>query len=248
MERRGHNAIPIAGTRRCSFGATHAKADRWSGAPCLRRLRKRSRTSSDISPREKIDFSTLRLDLGASSPFHKAVYDATPPSAGAPSRPMARLPVTSDRHAPRARFGHALSSRNPIAVIIPCHRILAAGEKSADFPPMAAQARRRACLKSKARVLAKGPPQILTFLRAVIRVSRNAAFRNSITQGDDARLCFASSSSTSAFLTRNFNARLHDLIVSLHKSVARHATFGARGRSMGLRSFMARGSPIRPHR
>ncbi len=50
-------------------------------------------------------------------------------------------------------------------------------------------------------------------------MSCNAAFRNSIAQGDDARLCFASSSSTSAFLTRNFNARLLDSSVSLRKSV-----------------------------
>lgn len=81
---------------------------------------------------EHVDFSDLPLDLGASGAFHDAVYRATrsvPWGGTATYGELARKIGSPD--AARA-VGNALA-RNPIAVIIPCHRILAAGGKIGGF-------------------------------------------------------------------------------------------------------------------
>lgn len=81
---------------------------------------------------EGVDFSDLPLDLSACSPFHRSVYDATR------SIPWGRTSTYGEiarrlgsPHAARA-VGHALS-RNPAAIIVPCHRVLAAGGKIGGF-------------------------------------------------------------------------------------------------------------------
>jgi methylated-DNA-[protein]-cysteine S-methyltransferase len=82
--------------------------------------------------REEVDFSDLLLDLSNCTPFHTAVYDAARSihwGRTATYGALARK-VGSPRGA-RA-VGHAMS-KNPIAVIIPCHRILAAGAKIGGF-------------------------------------------------------------------------------------------------------------------
>jgi methylated-DNA-[protein]-cysteine S-methyltransferase len=144
-----------------------AKADRWSGAlpsPIAQAIADLERYFRG----EKVDFSTLRLDLRACSPFHKAVYDATraigwgavatygdvrhsfidrcdyhgvfAPGYRRIKKParaatgMSLLEIARGVGSPGAAraVGHALS-RNPIAIIIPCHRILAAGGKIGGF-------------------------------------------------------------------------------------------------------------------
>jgi methylated-DNA-[protein]-cysteine S-methyltransferase len=108
-----------------------ATADAWAGAPpspvgkAIAELERYFRG-------EETNFSTLRLDLQASSAFHKAVYAATRSirwGGVATYGEIARM--IGSPGAARA-VGHALS-RNPIAVIIPCHRILAAGGKIGGF-------------------------------------------------------------------------------------------------------------------
>ena len=81
---------------------------------------------------EEVDFSDLPLDLSNCSSFHKAVYDAARLVGWGETASYGELArkVGSPR-APRA-VGHALS-KNPIAIIVPCHRILAAGAKIGGF-------------------------------------------------------------------------------------------------------------------
>jgi methylated-DNA-[protein]-cysteine S-methyltransferase len=108
-----------------------AKADRWSGAlpsPIAQAIVDLERYFRG----EKIDFSPLRLDLRASSLFHKAVYDATRAIGWGAVATYGEIARDVGSPGAARAVGHALS-RNPIAVIIPCHRILAAGGKIGGF-------------------------------------------------------------------------------------------------------------------
>ncbi|MBG0800725.1 methylated-DNA--[protein]-cysteine S-methyltransferase [Methylocystis sp. H4A] len=108
-----------------------AKADRWSAAlpsPIAQAIADLERYFRG----EKVDFSTLRLDLRACSPFHKAVYDATRAIGWGAVATYGEIARGVGSPGAARAVGHALS-RNPIAIIIPCHRILAAGGKIGGF-------------------------------------------------------------------------------------------------------------------
>jgi methylated-DNA-[protein]-cysteine S-methyltransferase len=82
---------------------------------------------------ERADFSAVRLDLGEPDPFHARVYAAARGLAwgetttyGALARQLAAGPEAA------RDVGQALA-RNPVALIIPCHRVLAAGGKLGGF-------------------------------------------------------------------------------------------------------------------
>ncbi|MBM3579053.1 MAG: methylated-DNA--[protein]-cysteine S-methyltransferase [Alphaproteobacteria bacterium] len=108
-----------------------AKADRWSGAlpsPIAQAISDLERYFRG----EKVDFSTLRLDLRACSPFHKAVYDGTRAIGWGAVATYGEIARGVGSPGAARAVGHALS-RNPIAIIIPCHRILAAGGKIGGF-------------------------------------------------------------------------------------------------------------------
>jgi methylated-DNA-[protein]-cysteine S-methyltransferase len=81
---------------------------------------------------EEINFSTLRLDLRACGPFRKAVYAATRSVRWGSVATYGEIASVIGSPGAARAVGHALS-RNPIAVIIPCHRILAAGGKIGGF-------------------------------------------------------------------------------------------------------------------
>lgn len=78
------------------------------------------------------DFVDLTLDLEAVAPFSRDVYNAArkvPPGQTTTYGSLAKS--IGQPHAARA-VGQALG-RNPIPLIIPCHRILAAGNKPGGF-------------------------------------------------------------------------------------------------------------------
>lgn len=78
------------------------------------------------------DLSAITLDLDGVPPFHRSVYDvarAIPPGETLTyGEVAARL---GDPGAARA-VGQALG-QNPVAVIVPCHRVLAAGGRTGGF-------------------------------------------------------------------------------------------------------------------
>jgi methylated-DNA-[protein]-cysteine S-methyltransferase len=81
---------------------------------------------------EKVDFFDLPLDLDGCSPFNTSVYDAARSIAWGKTATYGDLArKIGSPHAARA-VGHALA-RNPVAIIIPCHRILAAGARIGGF-------------------------------------------------------------------------------------------------------------------
>jgi methylated-DNA-[protein]-cysteine S-methyltransferase len=78
------------------------------------------------------DLSAVALDMDSVSPFHRRVYEiarAIPPGATASYGELAaRLGAPGAARA----VGQALG-RNPFAIVVPCHRVLAAGSKVGGF-------------------------------------------------------------------------------------------------------------------
>lgn len=81
---------------------------------------------------EPIDLSTVKLDMEGVPAFHRRVYDVArriPPGSTVSYGEIARQ--LGDAGAARA-VGQALG-RNPFVLVVPCHRVLAAGARSGGF-------------------------------------------------------------------------------------------------------------------
>src|ERR1700694_1229628 len=81
---------------------------------------------------ERIDLSAVALDLDGVPPFHRRVYEVArtiPPGAT-----LSYGEVAARLGAPRSAraVGQALG-RNPVAILVPCHRVLAAGGRPGGF-------------------------------------------------------------------------------------------------------------------
>ena len=91
-----------------------------------------------------VDFTAVRLDLGVQEPFFARVYDAVrrlgwgeTTTYGAVAQALGAGPETA------RDVGQAMA-RNPVPLIVPCHRVLAAGGKVGGFSaPGGASAKRR---------------------------------------------------------------------------------------------------------
>lgn len=81
---------------------------------------------------EAVDLSGVALDLGGVSPFHRKIYDAARALAWGKTATYGELARrVGARDAARA-VGQAMG-KNPVPIIIPCHRVLAAGGKIGGF-------------------------------------------------------------------------------------------------------------------
>jgi methylated-DNA-[protein]-cysteine S-methyltransferase len=82
---------------------------------------------------ERVDLRDVPLDFDAIAPFERRVYEASRQILAGHTRTYGELatalgePVTASR-----AVGRALGA-NPFAVIVPCHRVLAAGGKAGGF-------------------------------------------------------------------------------------------------------------------
>jgi methylated-DNA-[protein]-cysteine S-methyltransferase len=82
---------------------------------------------------EKTDFSDLQLDLNEQESFFKQVYAAARRVRWGQTTTYGALARELGAGAAAAReIGQAMA-RNPVALIIPCHRVLAAGGKVGGF-------------------------------------------------------------------------------------------------------------------
>jgi methylated-DNA-[protein]-cysteine S-methyltransferase len=81
---------------------------------------------------EQVDLSTVALDLAHEPEFERRVYDALRRVGWAATTTYGRL--ASDAGSPGAAraVGRAMA-RNPVPVIVPCHRVLAAGGAVGGF-------------------------------------------------------------------------------------------------------------------
>jgi len=78
------------------------------------------------------DFRGMALDLEGTGPFARAVYAAAQDIPSGQTRTYGELAKALGQPGASRAVGQALG-RNPIPLIVPCHRILAAGGKSGGF-------------------------------------------------------------------------------------------------------------------
>jgi O-6-methylguanine DNA methyltransferase len=92
------------------------------------------------------DFRDVAVDLDGAGPFARRVYEAARLIPAGQTTTYGELARAVSRPAAARAVGQALG-RNPIALIIPCHRVLAAGGKPGGFSAHGGRA-------TKARLLA----------------------------------------------------------------------------------------------
>jgi methylated-DNA-[protein]-cysteine S-methyltransferase len=81
---------------------------------------------------ERVDFTPIALDLTGVSPFYAAIYAAARRVGWGETATYGDLARLAGAPGAARAVGQAMS-RNPVAVIIPCHRILASGNKVGGF-------------------------------------------------------------------------------------------------------------------
>jgi methylated-DNA-[protein]-cysteine S-methyltransferase len=114
------------------------------------------------------DFRDITIDLDGAGPFARQVYEAARRIPAGQTRTYGELAKALDRPAAARAVGQALA-RNPIGLIIPCHRVLAAGGKPGGFSAHGGRA-------TKARMLAIegvtfGPPPTIKSQRDLRRAA-----------------------------------------------------------------------------
>jgi methylated-DNA-[protein]-cysteine S-methyltransferase len=82
---------------------------------------------------EETDFSGFRLDLGEQDPFFERIYAAARRVAWGHTTSYGALANELGAGPEAARDVGQAMARNPVALIIPCHRVLAAGGKIGGF-------------------------------------------------------------------------------------------------------------------
>jgi methylated-DNA-[protein]-cysteine S-methyltransferase len=81
---------------------------------------------------ERMDFSDIKLDLTGVGPFHRSIYEALRRVGWGETTTYGAL-ARQDGDAGASRAVGQAMGRNPIPVIIPCHRVLASGGKPGGF-------------------------------------------------------------------------------------------------------------------
>ena len=83
---------------------------------------------------ERVDFAAVGLDLNGVDPFRRAIYDALRKVCFGETVTYGELAKRALVNAPRAARDVGIAmARNPVPLIIPCHRVLAAGGKLGGF-------------------------------------------------------------------------------------------------------------------
>lgn len=81
---------------------------------------------------ERVDFSDIAVDLDAVGDFHKQLYGALRKVGWGKTTTYGALGKTLGITGDARDIGQAMG-KNPVPVIIPCHRVLAAGNKIGGF-------------------------------------------------------------------------------------------------------------------
>ena len=81
---------------------------------------------------EPVDFSGVALDLERVGAFHRAIYDAARALGWGETATYGELAQRVGSPGAARAVGQAMGM-NPVPIIIPCHRVLAAGRKIGGF-------------------------------------------------------------------------------------------------------------------
>jgi methylated-DNA-[protein]-cysteine S-methyltransferase len=79
-----------------------------------------------------VDFRAVALDLRRFEPFHRQIYDAARTVGWGETATYGDLARLVGASGEAREIGRAMS-RNPVPIIVPCHRILAKGNKFGGF-------------------------------------------------------------------------------------------------------------------
>jgi methylated-DNA-[protein]-cysteine S-methyltransferase len=129
-------------------GLTRLQLPEASAAATERRLRGRSHTVAQSEPPapvrraiasiqkylagEETDFAQLELDLTGVSSFHRRIYGAARCVGWGETTTYGALARQAGLPGAARAVGQAMG-RNPLPIIIPCHRVLASGNKVGGF-------------------------------------------------------------------------------------------------------------------
>jgi methylated-DNA-[protein]-cysteine S-methyltransferase len=141
-------AIGPCGLAWSEQGVTHVQLAEASRSSTEQRLRSRAgnvpadtppppigRVIADICrylDGHKVDFRTVSLDLGQVEPFHRRIYDAARTIGWGETATYGDLARLAGASGAAREVGRAMS-QNPAPIIVPCHRILAKGNKFGGF-------------------------------------------------------------------------------------------------------------------
>jgi methylated-DNA-[protein]-cysteine S-methyltransferase len=116
---------------------------------------------------DRVDFADIPLDLGDAAPFERAVYAAACAIPAGEVRTYGELAAAIGAPGAARAVGRALG-RNPLPIVIPCHRILAAAGKSGGFSaPGGAATKFRLLALERAR--RPGSPELFESLPLAVR-------------------------------------------------------------------------------
>jgi methylated-DNA-[protein]-cysteine S-methyltransferase len=104
---------------------------------------------------EPVDFSNVPVDLDGVDPFRRAIYDAARRLSFGETTTYGGLAEEAGYKGRAQDTGQALG-RNPVPIVVPCHRILAAGNRIGGFSAPGGSAAKERLLEMEGVHL--GPP------------------------------------------------------------------------------------------
>jgi methylated-DNA-[protein]-cysteine S-methyltransferase len=114
---------------------------------------------------ERVDFANVALDLGGVGPFHRKVYDATRSLGWGETASYGDLARQAGSPGAARAVGQAMG-HNPVPIIIPCHRVLAAGRKIGGFSAYGGAVTKERLLALEGVHLGDGTPMLPGLLSA----------------------------------------------------------------------------------
>jgi methylated-DNA-[protein]-cysteine S-methyltransferase len=112
---------------------------------------------------EAIDFSGFTLDLAGQEPFFRQIYDATRRIGWGRTTTYGTLAKELGAGPEAARDVGQAMANNPVPLIIPCHRVLAAGGKLGGFSAPGGSSAKERMLALEGVNLAPPPPAQQSF-------------------------------------------------------------------------------------
>jgi methylated-DNA-[protein]-cysteine S-methyltransferase len=114
---------------------------------------------------ERVDFSNVALDLANASDFHRAIYAAVRRVGWGETTTYGALARQVEAPDAARAVGQAMG-RNPVPIIVPCHRVLASGQKIGGFSAFGGAATKEQLLAMEGVHLDAGTPMLPGLLPA----------------------------------------------------------------------------------
>lgn len=177
-------AIGAVGVAWSADGITRLQLPEAGWAATERRLRGRSVSTAESRPPpqiacaigavqkymtgDPIDFSGIKLDLAGVGPFHRGIYEALCRVGWGQTTTYGALALQAGDPGAARAVGQAMG-RNPIPVIIPCHRVLASGGRPGGFSAFGGAVTKQRLLELEGVFLDGGAPLLPGLLASTPR-------------------------------------------------------------------------------